>query len=110
MTFAIANFAPVGNTSKPPGGVGTTTLTGAPRLFSYMSADTIATMNTAGYFNAGTAYKGAYNLLEVGDMIYALGGAGSGGTLAPTLLVVLSKASGVLDVSDGTAVTISDAD
>lgn len=110
MAFDIANFAPAGNTSRPPSGIGTSTLVGAPRLFTYMSADTIATMNSSGYFNAGTAYKGAYQLLEKGDLIFALGGAGSGGTLAPAILMVLSKASGVLDVSDGTTITISDTD
>lgn len=110
MTFNIANFAPVGNSSKPLSGVGTTDLDGAPSVFAYATADTKADVNSAGYFNGGTAYQGAYHLLSVGDLIYALCGAGSGGTLAPTLFVVLSKSAGVIDVNDGTSQSISDAD
>lgn len=110
MAFDITNLAPIGNSSKPLSGVGTTDLDGAPSVWSYATADTAATINTAGYFNGGVANGGAYNLLNVGDLIYALTGAGSGGTLAPRLFVVLSKASGVLDVNDGTTLSTSDAD
>lgn len=108
MTFAIANFAPVGNTSKPVSGVGTTTIKGAPSIHSYVTADAVNTVSASGYFNAGVAYGGVYNSLAVGDMIYAACGAGSGGTLAPRLFVVVSKASGTVDVADGTAVTVTD--
>jgi hypothetical protein len=110
MAFNIANLAPVGNSSKPLSGVGTTELKGAPSIWSYATADVAADVNTAGYFNGGVANGGAYNLLNPGDMIYALCGAGSGGTLAPTLFVVLSKSAGVLDVNNGTAQSISDSD
>jgi hypothetical protein len=110
MAFALANFAPIGNSSKPLSGVGTATIKGAPSIFSYATADTKATADTAGYFNGGVAYGGAYNLVNVGDLIYALTGAGSGGTLAAALLVVNSKAAGVLDVVDGTAITMTDTD
>ena len=110
MAFALANFAPIGNSSKPLSGVGTATIKGAPSIFSYATADTKATADTAGYFNGGVAYGGAYNLVNVGDMIYALTGAGSGGTLAASLLIVNSKSGGVLDVNDGTAITMTDTD
>lgn len=104
MAFALANFAPVGNTSKPLSGVGTTELKGAPSIWSYATADTKATVDTAGYFNS------ASKLVKVGDLIYALTGAGSGGTLAAALLVVNSNSGGVVDVVDGTAITMTDTD
>lgn len=102
MTFAIANFAPVGNTSKPLSGVGTSSIKGAPSLWSYATADAVNTVSASGYFNS------VASRLAVGDMIYAACGAGSGGTLAPRLYVVVSNASGVVDVADGTAVSVTD--
>ncbi len=104
MAFILANFAPVGNTSKPLSGVGTQNLKGAPSIWSYATADTKATADTAGYFNA------ASKLLNVGDLIYCLSEAGSGGTLAAALLVVNSNTGGVVDVVDGTAITMTDTD
>ena len=104
MAFVQANFAPVGNTSKPPSGVGTQTLKGAPSVWSYATPDTKATVDTSGYFHA------AAKLLNVGDLIYAVTGAGSGGTLAAALLVVNSNTGGVVDVVDGTAITMTDTD
>lgn len=104
MAFDIANLAPVGNTSKPLSGVGTTTLKGAPTIWSYATADTLADLNTSGYFNS------ADDLLKKGDLIIALTGAGSGGTLAQALVTVVSNASGVVDVADGTAITQTDSD
>lgn len=110
MTFDINNLAPVGNTSKPLSGVGTNTLKGAPTVYSYVTADTLATVNTSGYFNLGVAYSGAYNILNKGDLIIVLSGAGSGGTLAQGLCTVVDKASGTVDVADGTAITQTDSD
>lgn len=102
MSFALANFAPVGNTSKRLAGVGTSTITGAPAVWSYATADAVNTVSASGYFNDVS------NQVGVGDLIYAACGAGSGGTLAPRLFVVVSNAAGVVDVADGTAVTVTD--
>lgn len=104
MAFDKKNFAPVGNTSKPLKGVGTATLTGAPSVYSYATADSLATVNTSGYFNE------VATILNVGDMIIGLTGAGSGGTLAQGLFTVVSNANGVVDVADGTAITQTDTD
>lgn len=104
MALSTTNFAPAGNQSKPLGGVGTATLTGAPTIHTYATPDTVATVNTAGYFN------GLSSILKVGDWILATCGAGSGGTIAPAIFIVLSNAAGVVDVSNGTTVTISDTD
>lgn len=110
MTFDITNFAPAGNQSKPLNGVGTTTLKGAPSIHTYATADTLATVNTSGYFNAGVAYGGVYNLVNKGDVILVLSGAGSGGTLAQAWATVVDKASGTLDIADGAAIAQTDGD
>lgn len=104
MTFAIANFAPVGNTSKPLTGFGTSSLKGAPSVFSYATNDTQADVNTAGYFN------GAVRHLNTGDLIYAV--CDTDGTPAPVLLFVnaVDKSAGTVDVADGTAVSVTDTD
>jgi hypothetical protein len=104
MTFAIANFASVGNASKPLTGVGTTTLKGAPSVFSYATADAVNTVTAANYF------AGAIRHLNRGDLIYALCVAGSGGTPVAKLLYVVSidKAAGTIDVSDGNTISATD--
>ena len=104
MALDKANFAPIGNTSKPLSGVGSTTLKGAPSVWSYATSDAQAAVNTSGYFNDLST------ILSVGDLIYGLTGAGSGGTLDSDLYVVLSNASGVVDVSNGENITQSDTD
>lgn len=102
MAFALANFAPAGNQSKPLTGVGTSTLTGAPSLWTYATADAVNTVSASGYFNTVSGY------LNVGDVILAACGAGSGGTLASRLFLVVSNSSGVVDVADGTTITPTD--
>jgi hypothetical protein len=69
-------------------------------LWFYTTADAIATVNTAGYFND------ASNMLAVRDVIIVAD------TATPTtnLVSVLSNASGVVDVSDGTAIAETDSD
>lgn len=112
MTFILDNLAPIGNTSKPLSGVGgpVANIKGAPTVYSYVTADTLATVNTSGYFNLGVAYGGAYNIINKGDLIIVLSGAGSGGTLAQGLCTVVDKASGTVDVADGTAIAQTDGD
>ena len=69
-------------------------------LWFYTTADPIATVNTAGYFNA------ASNMLSVRDVIIVAD------TNTPTthFVSVLSNAAGVVDVSDGTAIAETDGD
>jgi len=69
-------------------------------LWMYTSADAIATVNTAGYFNS------AANMLDVRDLIIVRD------TNAPTtsFCTVLSNTGSVVDVSDGTAVVETDTD
>lgn len=104
MTFALANFAPVGNTSRPMTGIGTATLRGAPSVWAYVTADAVNTVTAAGYFNE------VAQMLNAGDFIMATCVAGSGGTPAPVILFVnaVDKTAGTVDVSDGTAVSTTD--
>ena len=72
----------------------------APQIWTYTSTDAIATVNTAAYFNS------ASTLLNVRDIIFVVD------SNTPTLHIVsvLSNASGVVDVSDGTAIAETDGD
>tara|TARA_R100001082_G_scaffold27236_1_gene13593 strand:+ start:472 stop:747 length:276 start_codon:yes stop_codon:yes gene_type:complete len=72
----------------------------APQIWTYTSTDAIATVNTAAYFNS------ASTLLNVRDIIFVVD------SNTPTLHIVsvLSNASGVVDVSDGTAIAETDSD
>ena len=91
MAYAQLGLQPIGGQSKAGN---------APQMWSYKSADAIATVNTSGYFNS------ASDSLKVGDLIYVY----DSNTPTVSLVVVLSNASGVVDVSDGTAITVADAD
>ncbi len=74
----------------------------APSIYAYKTADAMADVNTAGYFNYLS------DTLEVGDLIYCVTSTGS--TAVATLAYVLSNASGVVDVSDGTVLANTDSD
>lgn len=104
MTFAIANFAPVGNTSKPLTGFGTSSLKGAPSIWSYATNDTVADINTANYF------ADAVRHLNQGDIIFAV--CDTDGTPAVVIVYVnaIDKSAGTIDVTDGTTVTATDQD
>ncbi len=72
----------------------------APQIWTYTSADSIATVNTSGYFNS------ASSLLKVGDIIYVYDSA----TPTMSITFVVSNASGVVDITDGLTVTATDTD
>jgi hypothetical protein len=74
----------------------------SPSLYAYATTDTIADVNTSGYFNS------LANILSVGDVIIAR--TSTGGTQALTLVFVASNASGVVDVTDGLTITATDSD
>lgn len=74
----------------------------APTIWTYSTTDTGAVVQVSGYFND------ASDDLTVGDLIYAH--VDTGGTPAFMLYPVVSNASGVVDVSDGTAITATDTD
>jgi len=74
----------------------------APVIYTYQTADAIADVNTAGYFNDMS------DTLAVGDLIYVV--SSTGGTRVHTLAQVLSNASGVVDVANGTLLAATDSD
>jgi hypothetical protein len=74
----------------------------APSIYAYKTTDTIATVNTEGYFNDLS------DTLAVGDLIYCVTSTGT--TAVATLVYVLSNAAGVVDVSDGTTLANTDTD
>lgn len=93
MAFARAGWNPIGGQSKK--GV-------APQLFTYTTTDTVATVNTSAYFNDVS------DDVSVGDVIISV--TSTGGTLASSIHTVVSNASGVVDVSDGTTIAQTDSD
>jgi hypothetical protein len=88
MAFALSGLYQVG-----PAGA-------APRLWMYSSADAIADVNTAGYFN------NASHVLSVRDVIFVV----DTETPSTNIVSVLSNAAGVVDVSNGLAITETDSD
>ncbi|MBF0093252.1 MAG: hypothetical protein HQL33_01550 [Alphaproteobacteria bacterium] len=71
-------------------------------LWHYATADTAATVDTSGYFNA------ASDMLRAGDII--IGNVDTGGTPGAGLFRVASNSGGVVDVADMTAVGGTDTD
>ena len=69
-------------------------------MFSYKSADAIAAVNSEGYFNE------VAKEVTVGDIIFVY----DSNTPTMNMVVVLSNTGTVVDVSDGTAITVADAD
>ena len=74
--------------------------TDLPQRFSYTTTDTDTVVSTSGYFDA------AADLLKVGDVINVL--ADSDGTPVYGRVLVVSNASGVVDVADIEAFTTTD--
>lgn len=72
----------------------------APSIYTYTSADAIATVNTSGYFNDLS------DTLAVGDIIFVH----DSNTPTMSIVMVASNASGVVDVTDGTAIAMTDTD
>jgi len=94
MAFARSGWGPLGGQSK----AGTT-----PALYVYTSTDAHTAIDAAGYFNDLS------DTLSVGDMIMVHGA--TGGTRTVTMHIVVSNASGVVDVGDGTTIgAVSDSD
>ncbi|MEC7106045.1 MAG: hypothetical protein VXX02_04215 [Pseudomonadota bacterium] len=94
MAFVLADFSPLGGQSK----AGNT-----PALYVYTTTEAHTAVDASGYFNDLS------DTLVVGDMIIVHGA--TGGTRTVTMHVVVSNASGVVDISDGTTIgAVSDSD
>ena len=74
-----------------------------PAMYVYTTTEAHTAVDASGYFNDIS------DILSVGDMIIVHGS--TGGTRTVTMHIVLSNASGVVDVSDGTTIgAVSDSD
>lgn len=71
-------------------------------LWHYATTDTVATVNTAGYFNS------AANMLNLNDVIIAV--TSTGGTPVISHLYVNANDGSTVDVVDGVAITNTDTD
>ena len=94
MAFARSGFGALGGQSKA----------GAlPALYVFTTTDAHTAVDAAGYWNSLS------DTLSVGDMIIVHGS--TGGTRTITMHIVVSNASGVVDVSDGTVIgVVTDSD
>ncbi len=72
----------------------------APSIYTYKSADTQATINTAGYFNS------LASILKVGDIIFIYD------STTPSLVLSYVNANDgtTVDIADGTTVSATDTD
>ena len=74
-----------------------------PAMYVYTTTEAHTAVDASGYFNDLS------DSLNVGDMIIVHGS--TGGTRTVTMHIVVSNASGVVDVSDGTTIgAVSDSD
>tara|TARA_B100001093_G_scaffold410117_1_gene399290 strand:+ start:407 stop:691 length:285 start_codon:yes stop_codon:yes gene_type:complete len=74
-----------------------------PAMYVYTTTEAHTAVDASGYFNDLS------DILNVGDMIIVHGA--TGGTRTVTMHIVVSNASGVVDVSDGTTIgAVSDSD
>ena len=74
----------------------------APSIYTYTSTDDLATINTSGYFNDLS------DTLEKHDFVMTVGKTGA--TAEAATMVVVSNPSGVVDMSDGQAIALTDGD
>ena len=93
MAFDRDGWNPIGGQSRK----GT-----APAIWSYTTTDAKTVVRVAAYFN------NVSDEVQVGDLIYTW--ANTGGTATAGLNIVLSNASGVVDVSDTQTIPSDDSD
>jgi|TARA_R100000084_G_scaffold105701_1_gene63324 hypothetical protein len=73
---------------------------GGHNLWFYDSTDAMTAVRASGYFND------AASMLNVGDAIFVL----DSDAPALSISLVLSNTGSVVDIADGTAITVSDSD
>lgn len=99
MAFNRNNFGPIGGQARRGK---------APQMFAYKSADGVATVRVAGYFNE------VRQLLNIGDLIYVLVvtnlGASNEALSAAQLCIVKDLSATAVDITDGTAISATDTD
>lgn len=95
MPFIRKNFQPAAGTA-----VGAL----APAIHTYSTQDAHATVDTTGYFNE------VRDLLKIGDLIYVAVLTGGGALSTAGWHVVLTKTATAVDVTNVTALTVTNTD
>ena len=95
MAFSSTGFQPIGGQSKAGN---------APQVWSYTTTDSAATVDTSGYFNT------VASLVKVGDIIWRVTTSSGSVSTAGQHVVMSVSAAGVVDVSDTTALTVTNTD
>jgi hypothetical protein len=93
MAFDRDGWNPIGGQSRKGN---------APAMWSYTSTDAHTAIDAAGYFN------NVSDEVQVGDIVYVW--ASTGGTATASWHVVVSNASGVVDVADAVTIAVADND
>lgn len=106
MAFDKTHLTPVGGQSARGK---------APQVWAYKTADTLATVDTAGYFDNGTTSNtGMRNVMKIGDLIYVCVVTNIDATNEAVadhgLVVVNAISSGVIDTTNATQLTATDSD
>lgn len=108
MAFDIKFFAPIAGSSIGINNLDASpadaTTPRAPSLFSYLTADTHATVDTAGYFNT------VRSMLKVGDFVLVSVINASGVLQTAGYHVVITKSATAVDVVNVTAATVTNTD
>ena len=110
MAFTQSTFQPWGGQAKRAGsGLGAGIAAGvatprSPQIWSYLTEDAPAAVDTSGYFNP------VRPLLEIGDVIYRVTVNSSGAVQSAGWHVVMTKTTTAVDVSDTTALSITNTD
>jgi len=94
MAFSSTGLVAIGGQSKAGN---------APQIWAYTTDDAAGTVDTSGYFNS------VASLMKVGDLIYRVT-LSSGSVSTAGWHVVVSNTGSVVDVSDTTALTLTDTD
>ena len=82
----------------------------APQIWAYRTNDLVTVVDGAGYFdNGNTTNTGMRNSMNVGDLIYVHANA-AGTTPTYGLVIVTSNTSGIIDVTNATALGAIDSD
>lgn len=92
-------------TSAPPRLISASLENTAPNLWTYSSADAVATVRVTGYITNGGQLG-----MKVGDLVFVFV---TGGTAAVSICIVMtvsSTAPGAVDLSDGTTIVATNSD
>lgn len=94
MAFSATNFQPLGGQAKAGN---------APQMWSYTTTDAAGDVDASGYFNA------VASIVKVGDVILRIT-TSSGAVSTAGWHVVMTNTGTVVNVSDTTALTVTNTD